>query len=215
VTGAALPGEQLDGAYWRRNVREPVLFAQAVAALAEHEAFLEIGPHPVLAVAISQGLETLEAGAGGRRPAVLASLRRGRPERATLLEALGALYAAGHPVDWAGVHPDGGRLAALPTYPFQRQRYWFEAPAESPPAVLADPAPAAAGSFPALPGPGGPAYSAPPMPSVAAAAREEPGAALQGVEQLFASQLDSFHRMVDLQLAVLRQAGPGDVRDDF
>ncbi len=206
VTGRAIPGEELDGAYWRRNVREPVLFAQAVAALADHEVFLEIGPHPVLAVAISQGLEARSArpaiDAGGRTPAVLASLRRGRDERSTLLEALGALYALGRPVDWHGVHPDGGRLVTLPTYPFQRQRYWFETPAERRPGA-AGPAPRHSELVER-------GDSGPPV------ARQEPPPALQGVEQLFASQLDAFHRMVDLQLAVLRQAEPGEsLRDDF
>jgi acyl transferase domain-containing protein len=197
VTGRAIPGEELDGTYWRRNVREPVRFAQAVAALADHEVFLEIGPHPVLAAAISQGLEArLAVDGGGRTPAVLASLRRGRDERATLLEALGVLYALGRPVDWHGVHPDGGRLAALPTYPFQRQRYWFETPADQRQE-------AAAGPYPDLPAPPAPIAPTPPAEPLQ-----------QGVEQLFASQLDAFQRMVDLQLAVLRQAGDS-LQDDF
>ena len=197
VTGGAIAGEELDGAYWRRNVREPVRFAQAVAVLADHEAFLEIGPHPVLAANISQGLEAHAAIArSGRTPAVLASLRRGRDERSTLLEALGALYTLGRPVDWHGVHPDGGRLVALPTYPFQRQRYWFETPVRPRQEAAAAPSP----DLPAPPAPAAPA------------ARLEPGAP----EQLFAAQLDAFHRMVGLQLAVLRQAGAGDsLQDDF
>jgi len=52
VTGAAIEGTDLGGSYWARNVREPVRFAQAVQALAGSEVFLEIGPHPVLSVAI-------------------------------------------------------------------------------------------------------------------------------------------------------------------
>ncbi|HYH45753.1 MAG TPA: acyltransferase domain-containing protein, partial [Thermoanaerobaculia bacterium] len=200
VTGSAIPGEELDGFYWRRNVREPVLFARAVANLAEHEVFLEIGPHPVLAAAITQGLE-----GSGRTAAVLASLRRGRDERSTLLEALGTLYALGRPVDWHGVHPDGGRLVALPTYPFQRQRYWFEIPA-------GQRQEAAAGLHPDLPAPLAPTSMAVPAVSAAPVGPGEPST--QGVEQLFASQLDAFHRMVDLQLAVLRQAGDS-LQDDF
>ena len=119
VTGAVIEGTDLGGAYWARNVREPVHFARAVQALAESEVFLEIGPHPVLSVAISQTLD---------RAAVFASLRRGRDERETLLEALGGLWTLGLPVDWTGVFPDGGRFVRLPSYPFQRQRYWFEVP---------------------------------------------------------------------------------------
>ncbi|HSS75683.1 MAG TPA: acyltransferase domain-containing protein, partial [Thermoanaerobaculia bacterium] len=123
VTGCAVEGSEMDGAYWRRNVRQPVRFGDAVAVLAAagHTAFLEIGPHPVLAASISQGVDPSAT--------ILASLRRGRDEREALLESLGGLYALGLPVDWRGVFPDGGRRAPLPTYPFQRQRYWFSTPA--------------------------------------------------------------------------------------
>jgi acyl transferase domain-containing protein len=88
---------------------------------------VEIGPHPVLA-------SSIDACADGAST-VLASLRRNRGERETMLEALAGLYCAGVPIDWRGVFPDGGRLVRLPTYPFQRQRYWFspgEAPQPSP-----------------------------------------------------------------------------------
>ncbi len=140
VTGGAVEGPEMDGAYWRRNVRQPVRFAAAVASLAGHGAFLEIGPHPVLSASISQGLESLT-----EFIMVLASLRRGRDERETLLEALGGLYVLGRPVDWRGVFPDGGRRVPLPTYPFQRQRYWFEAPsrpaAPAAPSLLPAPTP--------------------------------------------------------------------------
>jgi acyl transferase domain-containing protein len=117
VTGEPVTGTDLDAGYWCANVRQPVRFAQALEKLAGSSVFLEVGPHPVLSVALTQ---TLDAAA------VLASLRRGRDERETLLEALGSLWVQGQTVDWAGVHPDGGRQVRLPTYPFQRQRYWFE-----------------------------------------------------------------------------------------
>ncbi|HEX4964089.1 MAG TPA: acyltransferase domain-containing protein [Thermoanaerobaculia bacterium] len=138
VTGGPVAGPEMDGAYWRRNVRQPVRFAEAVAALAGggHAAFLEIGPHPVLAAAIAQGSDAT----------VLASLRRGRDERETLLESLSGLYVLGLPIDWHGVFPNGGWRAPLPTYPFQRQRYWFTAPSR--PA-----APAALSFQPAEPSP--------------------------------------------------------------
>jgi acyl transferase domain-containing protein/acyl carrier protein len=126
VTGAAIEGNELDGRYWARNVREPVRFAAALKALAGSGVFLEIGPHPVLSVAITQTLDQGDT-------EVLASLRRGRDERETLLEALGRLWVLGLPVDWAGVHPDGGRPVRLPSYPFQRQRYWFEVAKPVPP----------------------------------------------------------------------------------
>lgn len=169
VTGETVAGPDLDAGYWCANVRQPVRFSQALQALARGSAYLEIGPHPVLSVAVSQ---TLDA-------SVLASLRRGRDERETLLEALGALWVLGQPVDWTGVHPDGGRQVRLPTYPFQRQRYWFEA-REKPRAV----------ALPAVQ-----AASTPPVP---VPVPEDPF-----VEGLLAEQLDAFNRMVAQQLDLL------------
>jgi acyl transferase domain-containing protein/acyl carrier protein len=131
VTGGLLEGPEMDGSYWRANVRQPVRFGDAVAALAAagHTAFLEIGPHPVLAGSIAQAVDPSAT--------ILASLRRGRDGRETLLESLAGLYVLGWPVDWRGVFPDGGRRAPLPSYPFQRQRYWFDA--QSRPAAAAAP----------------------------------------------------------------------------
>ncbi len=185
VTGAAVSGAELDGSYWASNVRRPVRFADAAAALARNAVFLEIGPHPVLSVAITQTLDRQ-----AREAAVLASLRRGRDERETLMESLGALYVLGLPVDWRGVHPAGGRQVLLPTYPFQRQRYWFEAPAGRMRPELEPPA--------LTPGP------VPPQ-----AVLPEEGSFL---EQLLAEQLNAFNQMVSLQLDVLGHAGPEDDR---
>jgi acyl transferase domain-containing protein len=172
VTGAQVSGPELDAAYWRRNVREPVRFAAAIGELAGHGAFLEIGPHPVLSASMSQVLD-------GRT--LLASLRRGRDERETIREALAGLYVQGAPIDWTGVFPDGGRPARLPTYPFQRQRYWFEVPERS----------AAPTAVPAL------------VPVAASIPAED------GVERLLAEQLDAFNRMVALQLDLLSRV-PGE-----
>ncbi|HYR11832.1 MAG TPA: acyltransferase domain-containing protein, partial [Longimicrobium sp.] len=123
VTGGALNGPELDAGYWVRNVREPVQFADAVAAVtpAGSAVFLEVGPHPVLSVPLVRSLEE-----AGRTDSVLSSLRRDRDGRRTTLESLGALYAAGHPVDWRALYPVAAPPAALPSYAFQRQRFWFQ-----------------------------------------------------------------------------------------
>ena len=129
VSGAAITGEALDAAYWGRNLRAPVRFAQAVdAAIGEgHRSFLEIGPHPVLSGHVERCLD------GREEPGqVVHSLRREREERRALLEGLGALHAGGYPVAWEGVYPLGGRCVPLPAYPWQRQRYWVEAAAPGP-----------------------------------------------------------------------------------
>ena len=122
VTGRALEAGEGDAAYWGRNVRQPVLFAAAVAeCLArEQDGFLEIGPHPVLSGAITACLA-----AHGRTGVVTASLRRKQPERVAMLSALGTLYTHGFPVDWRKQHPAGGRCVQLPAYPWQRRSYWI------------------------------------------------------------------------------------------
>jgi hypothetical protein len=125
VTGLAADGRDLDAAYWGRNLREPVRFAAAIGTLADaHGVFLEIGPHPALSGAIDECLRR-----AGRPGTVLPSLRRGVPGRRPLLRSLGALYARGHAVEWGRLHPSG-TLVRLPSYPWQRERFWIE-PEES------------------------------------------------------------------------------------
>ncbi|WP_434042179.1 MULTISPECIES: acyltransferase domain-containing protein [Sorangium] len=123
VTGEIGQGPELTAAYWVRNLRDPVLFSPAVARLAGdgHALFLEMSPHPILVPAIEEGLRD-----GGHEGVALGSLRRGHDERRTILAALGAVYAHGHPVDFRRLFPEGGRAARLPSYPWQRERYWID-----------------------------------------------------------------------------------------
>jgi acyl transferase domain-containing protein len=123
VTGEAVDAGELDASYWYRNLREPVLFADVVRRLEESgcRAFVEVGPHPVLSLALEQTVSD------GR---VLHTLRRDRPEAAQLLSSLGAAWAAGLPVAWRDLLP-GAQPVALPTYAFQRRRYWLDAPASA------------------------------------------------------------------------------------
>ncbi|HEU0105096.1 MAG TPA: type I polyketide synthase, partial [Vicinamibacteria bacterium] len=109
--------------YWARGIRERVLFSDAVVACAGegHEAFLEIGPHPVLSPMIRRC-----SAAVGRDLMTVASLRRKEDEAKTMLEALCGLYRLGHTVDWSRCLPPGGRVVSLPTYPWQRKRFWLE-----------------------------------------------------------------------------------------
>ncbi|QRK05992.1 type I polyketide synthase [Archangium violaceum] len=120
VTVTSGDGADFDASYWVKNLRERVRFAETVKKLKEegHGLFVEMSPHPILKNEVEGSAE------GG--VIALPSLRRGEPERAALLGSLGALYAAGHEVDWTKQHPQGGRLVALPTYPWQRQRHWLE-----------------------------------------------------------------------------------------
>jgi myxalamid-type polyketide synthase MxaE and MxaD len=123
VSGALLAGEQCGRAYWIDNLREPVQFWNSIQAMAGdgYRTFVELSPHPVLSPSIQDGLRELRV--DGQ---VLASMRRGEDDRRALLETLGSLYCQGHTVEWKALYPDGGRHAALPTYPFQRKRFWLE-----------------------------------------------------------------------------------------
>ncbi len=123
ATGQAVSGPELDAAYWWQNMRNPVRFAATMDALrqADHDVFLEISAHPVLAGSVKKCLA-----ANKKEGLVLPSLRRGEPDRSVLLHSFGNLYASGYPVDWQRQHPQGGRLIRLPSYPWQRERYWHE-----------------------------------------------------------------------------------------
>ncbi|WP_299542512.1 type I polyketide synthase [uncultured Streptomyces sp.] len=109
--------------YWARHIRGTVRFLDGVRLLEGRGVteWVELGPDGVLTALVQQSL-TDEAGA------VVATLRRGRPEPRTFASALGLLAAHGARLRWETVFP-GARHTALPTYAFQRQRYWLDAPA--------------------------------------------------------------------------------------
>ena len=126
VTGALLESKQaVDPAYWVSHVRQPVRFADCVGTLAAEGAdvILELGPQPVLS-AVAQELLS-EAPESPR--SLGGTLREGRPETETMAAAIAAAHAAGVEVDWERFFEGAGaRRVALPTYPFQRTRYWLE-----------------------------------------------------------------------------------------
>ncbi|MFI9503678.1 type I polyketide synthase [Nocardia sp. NPDC052566] len=124
VTGGPLDADAVDAEHWRRNLRDTVRFDAAVRALLAggHQLFVEVSPHPVLITAIEETAEEL------RTPiATVATLTRDAGDRARLLTSLATAYVHGAPVDWTGVFAGAGaRVVDLPTYPFQRQRYWLD-----------------------------------------------------------------------------------------
>ncbi|WP_246574839.1 type I polyketide synthase [Streptomyces genisteinicus] len=136
--------------YWVRQVRETVRFADAVSWTRAHGAgvYLELGPGGTLAAAVRDILPAAGTAAGG--PAVAAALRPGRPEPETLLTALATAHTAGAAVDWRAVFDCwGGRRVPLPTYAFDRDRYWVEPGTAVPaaPAAASGPADPAADRF--------------------------------------------------------------------
>jgi myxalamid-type polyketide synthase MxaD len=123
VTGTRADGRQFDRDYWVRHLNQPVLFADALHALAErdHHLFLEISPGPVLAPAIEEGLHEL-----GKEGTTLPTLRREVNEYETMLDSLGRLYTLGYALQWSKIAPPG-EAALLPTYRWQRERFWLPA----------------------------------------------------------------------------------------
>jgi acyl transferase domain-containing protein/acyl carrier protein len=108
--------------YWRRHVREAVRFADGLRALETlaPDCVLEVGPHPTL---LGFAAATLTPGAAVLVP----SLRKGRGDWEQMLDALSSLYLAGARPDFRAVAGAARRIVDLPTYPFQRERYWFDA----------------------------------------------------------------------------------------
>ena len=132
VTGGQLDTAELDAEYWYRNLRETVRFDRALGALLErgYRTFVEASPHPVLAVGVQELAE--HALAQPEEVAVVGSLRRGEggPER--LLTSFGEAWVRGAEVDWSEILRAGGtERVELPSYAFQRERYWIQTAAPS------------------------------------------------------------------------------------
>ena len=125
VTGHDAEDLTLDADYWSRNLREPVLFSSAVEQLLTggHDVFLEISPHPILLSAIQQ--EFRHTGLEG---SAIPSLRRDEQENKVLTSSLGALYTTGYPIEWNRIYAAAGQPIQLPTYPWQRERFWMDPP---------------------------------------------------------------------------------------
>jgi malonyl CoA-acyl carrier protein transacylase/thioesterase domain-containing protein/acyl carrier protein len=170
VTASPQDTAELDAEYWYRNARHPVLFAPAISRMLRdgYSAFVECSPHPVFAGAIQD-----IADQAGTEVVTTGTLRRddGGPGRFMLSAA--ELFVTGTPVDWTaaftgqrdgqrdgqGAGQDGPQAAVqagLPTYPFQRRRYWL---AGAGAASRSGAAPSQAGAAPsqagAAPGHGG------------------------------------------------------------
>lgn len=125
VTGSKRDGLSFAADYWMDNLRKPVLFSDAIDQMLqdEYSVFIEISPHPVLLGSIQQ---TMQAhGADGR---LFPSLRRQEPERKALLETLASLYTEGYTINWDKLYKTKGKHVRLPLQPWQRQRYWIDAP---------------------------------------------------------------------------------------
>ena len=125
MTGEFLAGPEAGPGYWYDSLRAPVEFDRAVRVLAGagHRVFIEISPHPVLTAAITDTLEDTAPAPDAPAPAVTGTLRRTDGGPARFLSSLAQAHVHGVRVDWAALLAGGARVE-LPTYAFQRQRYW-------------------------------------------------------------------------------------------
>ena len=123
LSGELLTEEQAtDPSYWVTHVRQPVRFAAAIETLLGEgtTTALELGPDPVLCAMADECLGE------GQELTLAPALRSGHPEPGSALGALATAHATGTPIDWEAFFAGSGAKAVpLPTYPFQRQRYWL------------------------------------------------------------------------------------------
>ena len=127
LTGEAIGEEIATPQYWCRHIRQPVRFAQSIETLHRlgYQAFVEIGAKPTL---LGMARSILESKKTSDFFLWLPSLRPGASDWQQLLESLAQLCVRGVTVDWFGFDRDYSHYRiALPTYPFQRKRYWIEA----------------------------------------------------------------------------------------
>jgi acyl transferase domain-containing protein/NAD(P)-dependent dehydrogenase (short-subunit alcohol dehydrogenase family)/acyl carrier protein len=122
VTSEPLKGQQLDAAYWWRNVREPVRFkdtAQNISRDNPNVIFFEIGPHPVLKSSIKQSLDF----EGAQACSQAFSLNRKQPEHLSFWKSICQLFTIGRKTDWNAINKVEGRYVRLPAYPWSMTEY--------------------------------------------------------------------------------------------
>ena len=126
LTGGVAPAEIATPEYWVNHVRQPVRFAAGMETLYYElgvDVFVEIGPKPIL---LGMGVRSLPDGYGLWQP----SLRQAKADWEQLSSSLAQLYVHGVDVDWSRFPTKRERKprppVVLPTYPFQRQRYWLD-----------------------------------------------------------------------------------------
>lgn len=124
VEAAAIDTAGLDAGYWFRNLRRPVRFQETVEQLLADgfPVFVEASAHPVLTGAVQETAELV-----GRQVCAVGSLRRDEGGLRRFLTSVAEAFVQGVDVTWPALF-DGtdARTIDLPTYPFQRQRYWLE-----------------------------------------------------------------------------------------
>ncbi|WP_349345336.1 type I polyketide synthase [Streptomyces rapamycinicus] len=127
VSGEVVDTAGLDAEYWYRNLRQTVELEATTRTLfdAGHTVIVEVSPHPVLTLPVQQTAEAASA-----RAVVVGTLRRDEGGMERFLTSVAELHVSGVSADWRKVFEGhGARRVELPTYAFQRQRYWLDSTA--------------------------------------------------------------------------------------
>jgi acyl transferase domain-containing protein/acyl carrier protein len=117
--------------YWVRQVRDTVRFADGIRCLANRGVgyLLEVGPDGVLSAMADECLRATKGEDARTSPPIVPALKAGLPETLSLFNALAELWTRGAAIDWTAIlGVQGVKQVQLPTYPFQRRRYWLGAP---------------------------------------------------------------------------------------
>lgn len=128
VTGEVIDGRELHATYWWYNIRQPVLFHQAMQNMLANgiNVFIEIGPHAILRGYIKDAL--LEAEIDGK---VITTLNRHQESPQRIRHTIAETILSGCIPTWASLPPWRGRHVQLPTYPWQRERHWVTSSADA------------------------------------------------------------------------------------
>ncbi|MCZ7416624.1 type I polyketide synthase [Streptomyces sp. WMMC897] len=134
VHGRDVDGSRLDARYWADNLRQPVHFAEGIAALAAESPtlFLEVSPHPVLLASLNACLGSQDSQSGA-----LASVSRDEPEDSGISDRVAELYQAGVEIDWSGFYPGPVPHVGLPRYPWEREEFWVSPATDQSPSTHA------------------------------------------------------------------------------
>lgn len=120
VTTEVISGTDLNATYWGQNLRQPVLFSQAIENLLteSHNIFLELSPHPILTVALEQIFAVHQASAQA-----LPALHR--QNKSASFNSLASLYTQGYPLNLKNIFLWPAKVVSLPTYCWKREHFWF------------------------------------------------------------------------------------------
>ncbi|MFN8236532.1 MAG: type I polyketide synthase [Chitinophagales bacterium] len=117
-------GNELDAAYWANNLRQPVQFGNVIRQLSEkhHVVYVEMSPHPTLLHAINENTAST-----GQKAKAVGSFVRDRNEQIAFYENFTEIFNANIPFDWTSLYPEIRTFIELPTYAWQKERYWIDA----------------------------------------------------------------------------------------